>query len=324
MTPDNRDSNRLVSVVIPCRNEANQIRSTVEAVLGQARPGVEVEVIVVDDGSEDSTAAIAADAGAVVVSLEAPDNGNPGRARNRGADQTHGDPIAFVDADCTVTPQWLDFLLQAHDAGATVVGGSLALPAGLPFTARCDYYCGCYLVHPGGSAGTVPHHPPPNLSVRRDPFMRSSRFSETLPLALTNEERRWQAELREAGHSIYFEPRAIAYHTNRPGFENLLRRDFRWGYSAIESKSNTGSARMAWLYRFPALAVAASFPLSLAHTVFIIGCWLRSGKLEPLIMTPMILLSRFAYAAGMTLGGYRWLRRGKDGGSRRSTTRVPW
>jgi hypothetical protein len=205
-----------------------------------------------------------------------------------------------------------------------VVGGSLAMPEGLSVTARCDYYCGWYLVHPESPAGTVPHHPPPNLSVRRDPFAMSSRFSEDLPVALSNEERRWQAELRQAGHSIYFEPRAVAYHANRPGLENLLRRNFRWGYTAIESKSSTGSARMAWLYRFPALAVAASFPLSLAHTAFIIGCWLRSGKLEPLIMTPMILLSRFAYAAGLTVGGVRWLRRGKDGGSRYSTTRIPW
>lgn len=324
MGPEGRASSRLVSVVIPCRNEAVRISSTVEAVLAQRRPGLEVEVIVVDDGSEDSTAEAAATAGARVVRLETPSGGNPGYARNRGADQARGDPIAFLDADCTVTREWLEFLLRTHDAGATVVGGSLAMPAGLSLTARCDYYCGWYLVHPKSPAGEVPHHPPPNLCVRREPFMESSRFSETLPLALSNEERRWQAELRGAGHSIYFEPRAVAYHANRPGFENLLRRNYRWGYTAIESKSSTGAARMAWLYRFPALAVAASFPLSLAHTVYIIGCWLRSGNLEPLIMTPMILLSRFAYAAGMTVGGFRWLRRGKDGGSRNSRKRLRW
>jgi glycosyltransferase involved in cell wall biosynthesis len=314
----------LVSVVIPARNEADRIASTVTAVLRQSTAAVALEVIVVDDGSTDRTAALAAEAGASVVHLDTAENGNPGIARNRGARATRGDPIVFLDADCEVQDDWLRFLLEAHSEGATIVGGSLELPRGLGFVARCDYYCGWYLIHPRAKAGRVPHHPPPNLSVRRKAFLSSSGFTEEPPIALSNEERKWQSELRRAGHYIYFEPSAVAAHANRPGLGQMLRRQYRWGYTAVESKSRTGSARLNWLYRSPALVVATGIPLALVQGGYILVCWLRVGEWEPLLMMPLIFLSRIVYGAGMTVGGFRWLRSGKAPEGRGDRTRVRW
>lgn len=303
---------RLVSVVIPARDEAGSIGTLVRAVLEQGDATASVEVLVVDDGSSDGTAVEARAAGARVVEM-GPPGGNPAAARNAGAEASRGDPIVFLDADCAPTAGWLAALLAAHDAGATIVGGALDIPPGLAASARCDYYCGWYLVHSRRPAGEVPHHPPPNLSVRRGPFLASARFTEEQPFAYTNEERIWEAELRRAGHRMVFEPRAVALHHNRPGFGNLLRRNYRWAYTAIPSKSQTGAARMAWLYRNPYLAVLATGPFALAHTGYIVGCWLRVGVYEPLLMSPAILLSRLAYSAGMAVGGIRWLRRRRSG-----------
>lgn len=304
---------RRVSVIIPARNEANLIGHVVSAVLKQRSAEVDIEVIVVDDGSTDATAAVARAAGARTITMASHDGGgNQAAARNRGAAEATGDPIIFLDADCTPTEGWLNALLAAHDAGAVIVGGSLELPPGLPVMARCDYYCGWYLVHPRRPGGYVPHHPPPNLSVRRAAFLNTSGFSEQPPLDYANEERAWQGELRRSGYGIYFEPRAVAYHYNRPGFRNLLRRNYRWAYTAIESKSQTGAARMAWLYRHPHLLIAASVPLAFAHTAYILGCWMRAGVFEPVLMLPAVLASRFAYAAGMAVGGIQWIRRRED------------
>ncbi|HEX7185055.1 MAG TPA: glycosyltransferase [Thermoanaerobaculia bacterium] len=299
-------------MVIPARNEAASIRETVRRVLAQAGPGIDLEVVVVDDGSTDGTAPVARAAGARVLSL-GPEGGNPAAARNRGAAAATGDPIVFLDADCLPGDGWLEAILAAHDRGEAVVGGSLGLPPGLPPTARCDYYCGWYLIHPRRPAGPVPHHPPPNLSVRRELFLATSGFTEEQPFAYTNEERAWQAELRRAGHRIWFEPRALAWSHNRPGFVAMLRRNYRWAYTALASKGETGSARMAWLWRHPRLLIAASGPLALAHTAFILGCWLRAGVFEPLWMSPVILATRIAYAAGLAVGGVQWLRRRGSG-----------
>ncbi len=303
---------RLVSVIIPARNEARSIGGLVRSVLAQAADGIRIEVILMDDGSTDGTAEAAAVAGARVHRLgPGGGSGNPAAARNRGALLATGDPLVFLDADCAPAPAWVARLLAAHDAGAKVVGGSLDLPADLPAMARCDYYCGWYHVHSRRAGGEVPNHPPGNLSVRREAFGRTRGFTEQQPVAYAHEELAWQAEVRRAGGHIVFEPRAIVFHHNRPGFGNLLRRNYRWGYSAIESKAPTGAARQAWIYRHPGLLVAGSLPLALGSTAYIVGCWLRAGIFEPMLMLPAILAARLAYSAGLVAGGLRWMRQGE-------------
>jgi glycosyltransferase involved in cell wall biosynthesis len=294
-------------VIIPARDEGSAIGRVVRAVLAQAGPEIDVEALVVDDGSRDGTAEAARQAGARVLRLEG--MGNPAAARNRGAAAANGDPIIFLDADCVPAAGWLRAILEAHGRGEVVVGGSLDLPPGLAATARCDYYCGWYLIHPRRPAGPVPHHPPPNLSVRRDLFLSTGGFTEQQPFSYTNEERAWQAEMRRAGHRIWFEPRARVLSYNRPGFVGMLRRNYRWAYTALASKGETGSARFAWLWRHPRLLIAASGPLAVAHTAFIVGCWLRAGSAEPLLLLPVIFATRLAYVAGLAVGGVRWLRR---------------
>jgi glycosyltransferase involved in cell wall biosynthesis len=282
-----------------------------------------VEILVMDDGSTDQTAQLAGAAGARVVTLRPPgERGNAASARNRGAAESRGDPIVFLDADSVPADGWLDAILSAHERGATVVGGSLALPAGLPAMARCDYYCGWYLIHDKAQGGWVPHHPPPNLSVRRAPFLSTPGFMAEPPFDYTNEERVWQGQLRAAGHGIYFEPRAKAFHHNRPGFRNLMRRNYRWAYTAVEAKSLTGAARLAWLYHYPWLLILGSPGLAVAHTALILWCWARVGVLEPILMLPAVLASRLAYVTGLSVGALQWLRiRGKPAAGSRSRPR---
>ena len=303
-----------VSVIVPARNEASCIAQTVRAVVEQSTAACAVEVIVVDDASTDDTVRIARDAGAHVIEI-AGSGGNPAAARNQGAAAAQGDPLIFLDADCQVADGWLNAFLDAHGAGETIVAGSLDLPEGLSFTAQCDYYCGWYLAHPGRPAGYVPHAPAPNLSVRRDAFFASSRFEE-ISYSDGNEERLWQSELRDKGHRIYFDPRARAYHFNRPGLGNLLRRSYRWGYASIKNKHQTGSARFAWQYRYPRLLIVASIPLAFAHTAYILACWLRAGVYRPLLMLPLVLLSRLTYSVAMMVGGIRWLSGEKGAATR--------
>ncbi|CAN5864105.1 hypothetical protein BH24GEM1_BH24GEM1_11100 [soil metagenome] len=309
----------LVSVVIPARNEAAGIGALVRAVAAQGARGRMVEVIVVDDASTDGTGDAARSAGARVIELGGDtEGGNPALARNRGAAMAAGDPIVFLDADCTPGEEWLERLCEAHEAGADVVGGALDLPLGLSAMARCDYYCGWYHVHSRRPAGEVPNHPPGNLSVRREVFARTGGFTERQPIAYSHEELAWQSSVRRAGGRIVFEPAAIVYHRNRPGFGNLLRRNYRWGYSAIESKARSGAVRAAWIYQYPWLLVAGSVPLALGSTAYILACWVRARVLEPVVMLPAVLAARLAYSAGLAAGGIRWIRHGEAAGALRA------
>ena len=300
---------RRTSVVIPARNEGARIGLLVAAVLAQRPAGEELEVLVVDDGSTDDTGAAAAAAGARVLAIpRQPSGGNPAAARNQGAAAATGDLLVFLDADCFPGDGWLRTLLAGHDAGEVVVGGAFDAAPGLPASARCDYYTGWYHVHSRRPAGVVPNHPPGNLSVRRELFLSTVGFTEAQPVAYAHEELAWQAELRRAGHRIAFAPAAVVYHRNRPGVANLLRRNYRWAYSAIGSKAEAGAARLRWVYRFPRLLAVAAVPIALLQTAYILLCWARAGVFEPLLMLPWMLAAGVAYGAGMASGGVRWLR----------------
>jgi len=296
-----------VSVVIPARNAESGIAGVLRSVFEQ-QLDAELDVVVVDDGSSDDTTAMANQFPCRVVASPA-GNGSPARARNLGARESRGDPIVFLDADCIAQPGWLHAILQAHAAGHAVVGGAIDLPQGLSFTARADYLCGFYLVHGQCPRGPVPHHPPPNLSFRRDAFFASGGFSEAWPLYYTNEEREPLARLRAMGESVFFEPDAAVQHYNRPGLVALLRRHYRWGFTSIESKHLTRSARMAWLYRWPLVTALFVPVLAVAHSIFIIGLWLRYGVFEIVAHVPMLLISRIAYGAGMLVGVVDWYKR---------------
>ena len=317
-------SNNTVSVIIPARNEAGRIASVISAVANQRDVDAAIEIIVVDDGSDDSTSHAATHAGAKVVRLEGNNvAGNPARARNMGARESRGDPIVFLDADCMPSPEWLAALLGAHTNHATIIGGALDLPPGLRLIARCDYYCGCYFIHSGRPATFVPHHPPNNISVARAAFLSTSGFAEQSPLNYTNEERHWQGELRRANHEIFFAPDAVVLHYNRPGFGNLMRRSYRWGYTALEAKSESGSTRASWLFGRPMPTILLAPLLPVAFTLHIIISWARAGSIEPLLMTPIIFVSRIAYVAGMAIGGIRWLRV-KDTGKMQDRPSPRW
>lgn len=86
----------LVSAVIPVHNGGAMLAEAVQSVLAQhLPPAVEVEVIVVDDGSVDG-APDALAAGVLVLSQE---NSGPSAARNVGVAAARGELVAFLDAD---------------------------------------------------------------------------------------------------------------------------------------------------------------------------------------------------------------------------------
>jgi glycosyltransferase involved in cell wall biosynthesis len=99
-----------VSVVIPARDGERHLREAVESVLSQSRPPD--EVVVVDDGSSDGTAAVARSFGEPVRCLSQPALGI-GAAVNRGLEETSGGLLAFNDADDLWTREKLALQLAA-------------------------------------------------------------------------------------------------------------------------------------------------------------------------------------------------------------------
>ena len=94
-----------VSVVIPCYNAAPFLEETLRSVLAQTH--APHEIIVVDDGSTDGSAAVAAAFGPKVTVIRQKNHGESA-ARNRAIEQAHGEWIAFLDADDVWQPHKLE------------------------------------------------------------------------------------------------------------------------------------------------------------------------------------------------------------------------
>lgn len=134
-----------LSVVIPVYNAARYLRSCLDSVMAAASflPPGEVEVICVDDGSTDGSAALLAayakDRGCLHVHRQA--NAGPGVARNLGIDVARGDYLVFLDSDDCLAPD-----------------GTLARLVGLAERDRCDVLCAsaCTMSEAGVTGGRIP------------------------------------------------------------------------------------------------------------------------------------------------------------------------
>jgi glycosyltransferase involved in cell wall biosynthesis len=111
--PNNSEVNPLISVVIPAYNAESFVGHTLTSVLEQTYQNI--EVIVIDDGSQDSTADIVksfAKSDPRVILVNQPNSG-VSSARNSGIYHSKGEFIAFIDADDIYYPECLEKLTHA-------------------------------------------------------------------------------------------------------------------------------------------------------------------------------------------------------------------
>ena len=115
-----------LSVIIPAFNEESYLPPTLDAIQLavahlRARTNFDVELIVVDNNSQDETGAVARARGAKTI--HEPVQGIA-RARNSGARRATGDTLVFIDADVILPPDALDAICRAM-SDPTCVGGAM-------------------------------------------------------------------------------------------------------------------------------------------------------------------------------------------------------
>jgi glycosyltransferase involved in cell wall biosynthesis len=136
----------MISFIVPAHNEELLIGQALSALEHAARAsGSMVEIIVVDDASTDSTAAIASEHGARVISVH---HRQIAATRNAGARQARGEFLFFVDADTLATPEAVADGIKALQNGAIGGGCVFNFDGSLPLWAR--------ILHPIGiSVGRI-------------------------------------------------------------------------------------------------------------------------------------------------------------------------
>jgi glycosyltransferase involved in cell wall biosynthesis len=189
----------LISVIVPVYNGEAFLAEALESIVCQAY--TPLEIIVVDDGSTDGTAKVAARFPQVRYLYQT--NRGPARARNAGLAQAQGQVITFLDADDVwsddkLATQWA--LLWAHPE-ADLVLGHIHLVTACP---RVDgQLCPALIAQAWLS---------PSLGaalIRRRAFERVGRLDETLPMS---EDLDWFLRAREDGPPWFTHPETVLYY----------------------------------------------------------------------------------------------------------------
>ena len=128
----------IVSVVIPVKDGAAGLLVTLDA-LGQQEGGPPFEVIVVDNGSSDDSAAVAR-SNPVVTQVLVEGRRGPYAARNTGIAAARGRIVALTDADCHPWPGWMAAGMAAIDSGADLVGGHIQQRSSTEHPSRWERY----------------------------------------------------------------------------------------------------------------------------------------------------------------------------------------
>jgi cellulose synthase/poly-beta-1,6-N-acetylglucosamine synthase-like glycosyltransferase/spore germination protein YaaH/peptidoglycan/xylan/chitin deacetylase (PgdA/CDA1 family) len=225
----------LVSVLIPCFNEEKVIVASVTRILHSNWK--RLEVIVLDDGSSDATAARvrAAFAEEPRVQLLSFENGGKARALNRGLAEAKGDVVVALDADTLFPPDTLPRLVRwfADDkvgavAGNAVVGNRLNL---ITRWQALEYVTAQNLERRALAAlGAVTVVPGAVGAWRRAAIEALGGYpDDTLA-----EDQDLTIACQRAGWRVEFDPEARAYTEAPDTVAGLLKQRFRWSFGTLQ------------------------------------------------------------------------------------------
>ena len=216
-----------VSVIVPVRDGERTIATCLDAVLATDYPPDRREILVVDNGSSDATAAVIQ--ARPVRYLHEPERG-VSHARNRGIATSRGEILVFVDADCVVDPQWLTELVRPFsDAEVGAVAGDLQhVPPTTPAERQAVRLLGNWQRFAFTSKPAYPITA--NAAYRRDVLDRIGGFdphmtrAQDVELGLRFQER--------SGLRLAYAENATARHRNRSTQLGFFRQQLGWAYGA--------------------------------------------------------------------------------------------
>ncbi|MBJ7398649.1 mycofactocin biosynthesis glycosyltransferase MftF [Mycolicibacterium sp.] len=290
----------VVEVVVPAYERADLLDDCLGA-LRAASP--EVRIIVVDDASRSERVGDVARAHGATLIRHAVNRG-PAAARNTGLDAVSAPIVAFVDADCAVTPGWIDPLVIHFDDPRIAAVAPRIRPRSssggvLPryeFTrSALDMGPRPELVARGAPLGYLPSAA---IMIRRS-AMAPLRFDEALRVG-EDVDLVWR--LSDAGWMVRYEPASVVTHKIRPRLLDWARRHFDYGTSAaqldVRHPRRLAPARLSvWnlavgllvLARWPTRGLAVAAGLGVAGlSTGLLARTLRASSVDPAVASLVV------------------------------------
>lgn len=215
------------SIIIPVFNGEKTIKECLESLLNQ-QGKKNYEIIVVDDGSTDSTSEIAKKfSGKIKYIFQK--NVGPAKARNNGAKNARGEMLVFIDSDCIAEKNWLEEMLKPFsDSEVKGVQGSyktkqrdiIARFAQIEIEERYKKMSKKSSIDFIGSY---------SAAYRKEIFDKAGGFDERFPVA-SGEDPELSYKLAKSGNKLVFNPNAIVYHAHPNSLGDYLKNKFSRAY----------------------------------------------------------------------------------------------
>ena len=281
-----------VSVVVPARNEENDIDDCLRAILASRYPRDRYEIVVVDDASEDRTAArvrrlqreletgalAASKADAPGASADEPPrlrlvqlaeldgpSGHKRAAIDRGIKAARSDIILTTDADCTTGPEWIPRMMAHFTKETAFVAGPVLYRTGLSSFGDLQALESLGLVAIGAGAIGIGH---PNMCNSANVAYRRAAyeaFSEPVggPVSAGDDEILLQRIARETDWEVAFcsAPEAAVHAVPTLSFGAFLRQRRRWAATGAQYPGLLLRASIGAVYVFFLLLLSSLLAL---------------------------------------------------------------
>lgn len=335
---DRAGNRRIVTVLMPVRNEGDHIASSVAAVTAQVLADADLELLVIDGDSTDRTPDVAAEAITAAGGAIAPTSRvlhNPGRivpsSMNIGLAAATGAVIVRVDGHCDIPSDYVQRCLDLLDEHpeADCVGGALetvgqgwvargiaaaqSSVAGVGnATFRTGSRTGCYVDTLAFGA------------YRRDVFARIGTFDEEL---VRNQDDELNFRLTQAGGKLWLDPTLVVRYHSRSSLRGLWRQYAQYGLYKVLVFHKRGAVAS------PRQLVPAVFVAAVTSTT-VVGVLRRDPRWPALVLGPYSLVvaaatldiarrdrraalavpaalptMHVAYGSGILAGLWRWRHR---------------
>jgi len=268
-----------ISFIIPVLNGAKYIDQCLAHI--ESEMSADDEIIVIDNGSTDDTVSIARRRRNVRV-LEYPEL-TVGGLRNRGAQVSSGDVLAFIDSDCLLQQGWRKGVVEILSDPAVHATGSICdLPPSPTWVEKA------WSASKSGSPRRVEYLPSANLVIRRAAFLSVGGFDEVL---VTDEDYDIGVKITRSGGQVIDAPAVRSIHLgNSKTLAQFVRRQEWHATSIMDSFARHGWDKpmvMTVFFTFACLMAVVSIP-----TIALYGRKALIGTTLPLLAPVVTALFR--------------------------------
>lgn len=261
------NENCLISIVIPVYNSEQTLEECLQSIL--ALSYINFELIIVNDGSSDSSEAIIQgyaqkDQRIKFITTE---NGGPASARNTAIAMALGEIVFFTDSDVVVNSDWVEKILSCF------VEDEIAAVGGIVKAYSLDTVCERaeqmrYDEVVGTESAYVEALPTCNLAIKRSVLLEIGGFDEGYKHAST-EDYDLCYRIRAKGYKIYLDANSYILHKHPVSLYGVVRRAF---YHGVEKHKFEIKQKIQHIYRLK------SFRGEIGKFLYDIACYLKRER----------------------------------------------